>query len=135
VTPTGIALLGYISWTIVLLVILAAYRTLLVQRKQKQSLKFSSDGSDVNGFGERLTRAQANCSESFVFIGGALLYSLATNNMPITDGLASVLLGARIGQSVVHLISTSNSAIQLRFVCFLVQVAVVVYWLYRFTLL
>lgn len=133
-TFTGIALLGYIFWTIILLVFLAVYRTSLVQKKQTHSLKFSSDGSDVGGLGERLTRAQANCAESFVFIGGALLYSLATNNMVITDGLALVLLGARIGQSVVHLISTSNSAIQLRFVFFLTQVGLVLYWLYRFCL-
>lgn len=134
-TYTGMALLGYISWTLLLLVCLAIYRTALVQSKSKNGLKFSADGSDVPELGQRLTRAQANCSESFVFVGGALLYALATNNTVITDGLALVLLGARLGQSLVHLISTSNMAIQIRFVFFLIQVGIVIFWLYRFFLL
>jgi uncharacterized MAPEG superfamily protein len=131
-TYTGIALLGYIVWTLALLIALAVYRTALVQSKQKKSLKFAADGSDVPEFGHRLTRAQANCSESFAIIGGALLYSLATNNMVITDGLALVLLAARLGQSLVHLISTSGLAIQTRFILFLIQIGIVIYWIYRF---
>ncbi len=133
-THTGLALLGFIIWTLTLLVAMAVYRTALVQTKKKATLKFASDGSDVQGFGERLTRAQANCSESFVFIGGTLLYSLATNNMVITDGLALILLAARVGQSLVHLVSTSDIAIQGRFVLFLTQIGIVSFWIYRFFL-
>ena len=133
-THTGIALLGYIIWTLALLIALAVYRTSLVQSKQKNSLKFAADGSDVPAFGHRLTRAQANCSESFAIIGGALLYSLATNNMVITDSLALVLLAARLGQSIVHMVSTSSLAIQIRFVLFLIQIGIVIFWLYRFFL-
>jgi len=131
-TETGIALLGYIVWTLILLIALAGYRTSLVQTKQRRGLKFAADGSDVPDFGNRLTRAQANCSESFAIIGGALLYSLATGSTAITDTLALVLLSARIGQSIVHLISTSNLAIQIRFVLFLIQIGIVIFWLYQF---
>lgn len=131
-TYTGIALLGYILWTILLLIALAIYRTGLVQSKQRNGLKFSPDGTDVPAFGNRLTRAQANCSESFAVVGGALLYSLAVNATAVTDSLALVLLGARIGQSIVHLISTNNLAIQLRFVLFLAQIGIVIYWILRF---
>ncbi|MBO1255771.1 MAPEG family protein [Alteromonas sp. 5E99-2] len=133
-THTGLALLGFIIWTLTLLVAMAVYRTALVQTKKKATLKFASDGSDIQGFGERLTRAQANCSESFVFIGGTLLYSLATNNMVITDSLALILLAARVGQSLVHLVSTSDIAIQGRFVLFLTQIGIVSFWIYRFFL-
>lgn len=133
-THTGLALLGFIIWTLTLLVAMAVYRTALVQTKKKATLKFASDGSDIQGFGERLTRAQANCSESFVFIGGTLLYSLATNSMVITDGLALILLAARVGQSLVHLVSTSDIAIQGRFVLFLAQIGIVSFWIYRFFL-
>lgn len=131
---TSFAFLGYISWTLILLIMLAIYRTARAQSSESASLKFAPDGRDVEGFGERLTRAQANCAESFVFIGGILLYSLATGNMVITDGLALVLLVARVVQSCIHLVSTSNMAIQIRFVFFLVQVGLVIYWIYRFLL-
>ena len=131
-TETGIALLGCILWTIVLLFALAGYRTMLVQSKAKDSLKFKSDGSDVPDFGHRLTRAQANCSESFAIIGGAMLYALATGQTSITDSLALVVLAARVGQSIVHMMSTNNLAIQIRFVLFLIQIGIVIYWLFGF---
>ncbi|WP_100643665.1 MAPEG family protein [Alteromonas facilis] len=120
-------LIGYILWTMLLLLLLASYRTMMV--KQHGSLRYSADGSDVPPFGQRLTRAQANCSESFVLIGGTLLLALATNSAVITDGLAWVLLAARILQSVTHVLSTSNLAIQMRFVFFLIQFGLCGYWL------
>jgi hypothetical protein len=128
---TILSLAGYIAWTMLLLLALASYRTFLVSSKQRQSLKFASDGSDVSDFGHRLTRSQANCVESFAFIGGTLLLALATNSAVITDGLALIVLGARVGQSIVHIISTSAIAIQVRFVLFLVQFGICGYWLYK----
>lgn len=131
-TATAMALLGYIIWTLLLLFVLAGYRTMQAQTKREGGLKFASDGSDVPEFGYRLTRAQANCSESFAIIGGALLFSLATDQTGFTDGLALILLAARIGQSLVHMASISNLAIQLRFALFLVQIGIVIYWLFGF---
>jgi uncharacterized MAPEG superfamily protein len=82
----------------------------------------------VPDFGNRLTRAQANCVECFSFIGGVLLLAIATDSTSITNGLAHILLGARLGQSIVHLVSTSDVAIQARFVLFLIQFGIVIYW-------
>jgi uncharacterized MAPEG superfamily protein len=123
-----VVLLGYISWTLLLLLTLALYRTYLSQSGKFTGLKFKSDGSDVPDFGNRLTRAQANCVECFSFIGGVLLLAIATDSTSITNGLAHILLGARLGQSIVHLVSTSDVAIQARFVLFLIQFGIVIYW-------
>ncbi|MFT6329133.1 MAG: hypothetical protein ACJAYN_001062 [Bermanella sp.] len=123
-----IVLLGYISWTLVLLLALAFYRTYLSQSGKFKGLKFQADGSDVPEFGNRLTRAQANCVECFSFIGGVLLLAIATDSTAITNGLAYILLAARLGQSIVHLVSTTNIAIQARFVFFLIQFGIVIYW-------
>jgi uncharacterized MAPEG superfamily protein len=131
---TIISLLGYISWTLVLLIWIAVYRTLLVTNKQKAPNDFKADGSNSPPFGERLTRAQSNCVESFAFIGGLMLLALATNSAVITNGLALLLLAARLGQSVTHLISTSVLAVQVRFAFFLVQVGICCYWLVQFFL-
>ena len=60
-----------------------------------------------------------------------LLFALATAQTAITDPLALVLLGARIFQSLVHLISTSALFVWLRFAGFFVQLAVLAWWLLR----
>jgi uncharacterized MAPEG superfamily protein len=129
---TIIGLLGYITWILVLLVWLAVYRTLLVAKKQQAVNDFKADGSNSPAFGERLARAQGNCVESFAFIGGLLLLALATNSAAITNGLALLLLAARLGQSITHLLSTSVLAVQIRFAFFLVQIATCFYWVVLF---
>jgi len=129
---TILVLLGYIGWLLDLLIFLAIYRTALVMGKSRKPNGFKADGSDSPPFGERLTRAQANCVESFAFIGGLLLVALATDSAAITNGLAYILLLARMGQSITHLISTSVLAVQIRFAFFLVQVGICVFWLMKF---
>ncbi|MGO4891029.1 MAPEG family protein [Flavobacterium sp. W21_SRS_FM6] len=131
---TIVALLGYIAWTLLLLVALAIYRTDLVMKRKKAPNAFKADGSDSPPFGQRLTRAQANCVESFAFIGGLLLFSLATNSTMVTNDFAYVLLLARFGQSISHLVSTSVLAVQIRFAFFLTQVAICLYWVGMFGL-
>ena len=131
---TILGLLGYISWILVLLVSLACYRTGLVMQKQKAPNAFKADGSDSPPFGARITRALGNSVESFAFIGGLMLLALATNSAVITDGLALMLLAARLGQSITHLISTSVLAVQVRFAFFLVQVGICVFWTVKFAL-
>ena len=129
---TILALLGYITWTLLLLVCLATYRTLLVAKKEQAVNGFKPDGSDSPAFGKRITRAQGNCVESFAFIGGLMLLALATNSATITNGLALLLLVARLAQSITHLISTSVLAVQIRFTFFLVQIVICFYWVVLF---
>ncbi|MFT6989381.1 MAG: putative MAPEG superfamily protein [Paraglaciecola sp.] len=129
---TIISLLGYITWILILLVWLATYRTLLVAKKEQAVNDFKPDGSDSPAFGERITRAQSNCVESFAFIGGLMLLALATNSAAITNGLALLLLAARLGQSITHLLSTSVLAVQIRFTFFLAQIGICFYWVVLF---
>jgi hypothetical protein len=129
---TIISLLGYITWVLILLVWLAIYRTLLVAKKKQTVNGFKSDGSNSPAFGEQLARAQGNCVESFAFVGGLMLLALATNSTVITDGLALLMLAARLGQSITHLISTSVLAVQIRFAFFLAQIGICFYWVILF---
>nr|WP_136251088.1 MAPEG family protein [Ningiella ruwaisensis] len=128
---TILALSGYILWIMVLLLALAAYRAAYNQANKRKSLKFNADGSDVGDAGQRLTRAHLNAIECFPFIGGVLLLAIASDSSVITNGLAFIVLGARIVQSLVHVASVSNVAIILRFVFFLVQFGICAYWLVR----
>lgn len=126
---TILAVVAYILWTMLLLLALAGYRTAYNKSNNRKSLKFDASGSDVGGFGERLTRAHANCYESFVFVIGPMILALATGSAAITNGLAIYMILARLAQSIVHILSVANIAITLRFVLFLVQFGIAAYWL------
>ncbi|MFC3122270.1 MAPEG family protein [Agaribacter flavus] len=126
---TILALGGYIFWLMVLLLSLAVIRTIESKKRSDKSLKFDPNGADLGNLGQRLTRAHLNTVESFPFVCGVMLLALATDSSAISNGLAFVVLGARIIQSSVHILSVSNNAITLRFVFFLIQFGIAGYWL------
>jgi uncharacterized MAPEG superfamily protein len=130
-TPTAAALLGYCAWMLTLLVGLAVYRTSLVTAGKKASNAFSTGGEDLEGFGRRLTRAHANCYENLPLAGAVMLYAIATGSTALTDPLAYPFLGLRILQSGVHLVSTSRPAVLVRFLLFVGQTAILIFWLLR----
>jgi uncharacterized MAPEG superfamily protein len=132
-TPTAIALLGFAFWTILLVVMLAAFRVSMVSAGKKSSASFSPIGDDVEGFGRRLTRAHANCYENLPLAGAVLLYAIATSQTAITDGLAMVFLGARLLQSLTHLASTSRPAVTIRFAFYVIQILILAFWILKLT--
>ena len=129
---TQCALLGLASWQVLMLFLLAGFRLYTSATQKKAANTYAPDGSDVPGIGQRLVRVHANCYENIPLFLALLLYAMASNQTAITDPGAMILLGARIGQSVVHMISTSVPAVLLRFTLFLVQVLTAVCWLYQF---
>jgi uncharacterized MAPEG superfamily protein len=126
-----LALTGYIAWFLALLLTLGGLRAGAVLTAHRAPNSFKPDGSDMSPFAGRLVRAHANCYESFPFFGGTLLLALATGSTAITDPLALIALACRVGQSTVHLASTSVMAVNVRFSLFLAQVAIVAYWLVK----
>lgn len=131
-SPSAIAILGLAAWMLVLLFAMVNQRGLLVLSGKMQVNAFAPDGSNTpDGFGRRLVRAHANCVENLPLILAVLLYALATGNSAVTDGLALLLLAARLFQSVMHLISTSTLFVWLRFAGFLVQLVILAWWIVR----
>jgi uncharacterized MAPEG superfamily protein len=134
-TDSALALLGFVAWTLLLILIMECMRSWLVLSGRKRSDSFRIDGSDVSPFAQRLARAHANCYESFPIIGGLLLLALATSNTIITDTLALWLLAARLAQSITHLVSASALAVQIRFACFAAQLLIATWWVIGFVAL
>ena len=128
---TALALAGYIGYFLLLLLLLASVRV-IATLGGKPANSFRPDGSDMPGFGQRLTRVHANAYESFPFVGGALILALATQNTAITDGLALWLLAARVLQGLTHLASSSVLAVQIRFAFFIAQFVIVANWALTF---
>jgi uncharacterized MAPEG superfamily protein len=123
-----IALIGFVAWTLILLVLMEAIRTGLVLRKAVPANGFTPDNANLSPFMQRLARAHANCLESLPVVGVLLLAAMVTGKTAVTDPLAPWLLAARVVQSSVHLASLSEAAVSLRFAAFAVQVAIAAWW-------
>lgn len=128
ISPSSIALTGFIAWTLLLLVLMEVIRTQLVLRGKVPANGFMPDNSGLSPFMQRLARAHANCIEGLPIFGGLLLVAVATGRTAITDQLACVFLAARVFQSLIHLASTSATAVTIRFAAFAVQMAIGLYW-------
>lgn len=128
-SATATALLGYVAWSMLLLMSLGTLRSTLVMTKGRAANSFSPSGDDLEGLGQRLTRAHANCYENLPIAGAIMLYAIATTQTSITDGLAYLLLGARMAQSITHLISASSTFVLIRFAFFGVQLVILIIWL------
>lgn len=125
---TATALVGFIAWSLFLLVLMEGIRSKLVMTKAIPANGFNPDNSNLSPFMQRLARAHANCIEGLPIFGGLMLVAIVTGRSAVTDPLAYVFLSARILQSVIHLSSLSALAVTLRFSAFAVQMAIGIYW-------
>jgi uncharacterized MAPEG superfamily protein len=130
-SPTIITFIGFIAWSIFLLVLMESIRSKLVLTREVAANGFNPDNSNLSPFMQRLARAHANCVEGLPIFGGLMIAAVVTSNTAITDQLAYIFLGARIVQSVIHLASLSPMAVTMRFSAFAVQMIIGVYWSYR----
>jgi uncharacterized MAPEG superfamily protein len=124
-----VCLFGLIGWSILLMFVLLGARGKYFFGGQ---LIFDQQGADIGGAAQRITRAQANSLEWLVIPAALLVYGIATGQSEVTDGLARVVLGARIVQSITHMMSVSLPAIALRATLFTVQVVIWIIWSYAF---
>ncbi len=125
---TLLALTGFVTWTLLLLVLMESLRSRLVVLKAVPSNGFQPDNGNLSPFMQRLARAHANCLEGLPVFGGLLVIASLSGQTAVTDPLALVLLGARVVQSLIHLASLSVMAVNLRFTAFAVQMLIALYW-------
>ena len=130
-STTLTALLGFISWTLFLLLLMEGLRVRLVASGTIPPNGFNPENSNLSPFMQRLARAHANCLEGLPLFGGVMLLAAIAGKSSITDPLAYVLLGARVLQSVIHLASISVPAVNARFAAFAVQLVIAVYWVVK----
>ena len=127
-SPSMTALLGFISWALLLLVLMEVIRSKLVLTGEVPANGFNPENSNLSPFMQRLARAHANCVEGLPIFGGLLLVAVTAGKSQLTDPLAYTLLGARIAQSLIHLLSTSPTAVTARFTAFAVQMGIAIFW-------
>lgn len=125
---TLLALTGFVTWALLLLVLMECIRSYLVLSKAVPANGFDPGNSSLSPFMQRLARAHANCVEGLPIFGGLMLIAVVSGNTRITDPLAYVFLAARVMQSLIHISSLSATAVTLRFTAFAIQMAIAVYW-------
>jgi uncharacterized MAPEG superfamily protein len=123
-SPSAIALAGFAAWTLLLVLGIGLYRAYFVVSGQRAPNQFDPAGADLTDFARRLSRTHANCYENLPIFGALIAVALATGRQDLTDPLAMWFLYLRVGQSVVHLSSVSNPAVNLRFALYLGQWAI-----------
>jgi len=124
-SASAVCLLGLIGWSIVLTFMLIGARSKSIFGG---TILFDQDGSDLPGFPQRVTRAHGNSLENLAIPAALILYGIATGQSAVTDGLAMIVLYARVGQSIVHIASVSFPAVLVRATLFTVQVVIWVIW-------
>ena len=127
-SATGYALLGFLTWTLLLLIWMEILRTHLVVSGSILANGFKPDNAGLSPFLQRLARAHANCLEGLPIFGGLMALAMMSSRASITDPLAYWFLSARLIQSAIHLTSTSPTAVKARFSAFAVQMAIGLYW-------
>ncbi|MFP6781345.1 MAG: MAPEG family protein [Gammaproteobacteria bacterium] len=129
-TPSAIAICGLVMWSVFLTFTLISIRMNSILGDGKAFNQFHSDARDMAeaGAGVRITRAHANSLDNLALPIALILLAMATGNGAITDGLAMAYLGCRILQSVIHMISISNTMIMVRGTFFTAQLVILIIW-------
>ncbi len=125
------ALMGFVFWTLLLLLGVGASRVATVMRGQAEPTSFPAGVPHGGDMYWRLNRAHLNCLENLPLFTAVILTAFVTGLESATiDMLSRVYIGARVAQSVTHISSGSATAINIRFGFFLVQVVCVAWIAY-----
>jgi len=119
------ALLGFVVWTIALVVVgIGVTRITQIITKQARANSFNPSVPHGSERYQRSMRAHVNCVENLpIFAALVLLGSAHAMTGWQFQAAAFAVLPARVLQSSVHIWSGRNRAVLVRFVFFLLQVA------------
>lgn len=134
-TASICALLGFTAWTIAIVAAVVFYRTFLVMTGKTAANSWTRGGQTWNdpALITRMSHAHQNCVENLPLVAAVILAAQVMGQGAVTDGLACVLLGARVAQSLVHMIAVNHWMVFLRASLYTVQAAILVWWLLKLT--
>ena len=117
-------LVGFAAWTLLLLfATVGVYRWSRILTGRAAIAAWRADEQQGSEWYRRAVRAHMNCVENLPIYTAIVVALLATHvTSPILDGLAIVILIARICQSVTHLLfEQTNAVASIRFAFYFVQ--------------
>jgi uncharacterized MAPEG superfamily protein len=128
-------LLGFATWTLMLLLaFVGVYRWVNILFWKAPIASFRSDRLEGEDWYRRGTRAHANCVENLP-VFGAIVFAISAVgvNGPAVDWLSTIVLIARVVQSLVHVshvqtdafVAVRFSFFSIQLVCFLALIVMV----------
>ncbi len=120
--PSVIALIFYALWAIALVLMVGADRTLQVVRGQTKLDAFTPGSPHGSPSYWRINRAHLNTVENLPIFAAIVLSGWVVGQETLMFGrLATIVVAARIVQSLIHIASGRTLAIAFRFTAFAVQ--------------
>jgi uncharacterized MAPEG superfamily protein len=117
-----IALVFYALWVVVLVLMVGFDRVLLVAKGEAAVTSFTPGVKHGSDSYWRINRAHMNACENLPIFAAIVLAGWATSMETAQFNLlATIVLPARIVQSLIHISSGSAMAVNLRFTAFAVQ--------------
>jgi len=129
-----LALICFATWTILMAFVMVNHRVFYVLSGRRKINTFTPDGAGVSAFQARACRVHANCYENLPMFASLVLGAAVAGRGAVTDPWAMVAVYARIIQSTVHLMSTSEIAVMIRATFWTVQMLIMVFWAWRLLL-
>lgn len=114
-----------VMWTAALALIAPSYRSVLVLTAGKSAGDFPRGKHEGPAWYQRTLDAHANALENLPLYAGVVLAGYAAGALDMLNELAWIYLGARILQSLSHLISTSHWFVMARFTFWLIQMGLI----------
>ena len=116
------ALIGFVFWTIAIVVAIGVTRVGQVASGKMAANAFPAGQPHGGDRYWRMNRAHMNCLENLPLFAAVVLTGHVTG---LTDGtfatLSQVYIGARIAQTIAHIASNSVTVVNVRFTFFLAQ--------------
>jgi len=126
------ALLLFAAWTVLLILMVISYRSIQVLLGKKKSNDFTPGVKHGTERYWQMSRAQSNAIENLpIFAALVLIGNVAGYVDTQFINACYLVVGARIGQSITHLISTSVIAVNIRFTFYVTQLASFVYLIFK----
>lgn len=122
------ALMGFVFWTVALVLSIGSIRVSQVATGKAAANSFPSGQPHGSDFYWRLSRAHMNCLENLPLFAAVVLTAHVSGlGAPLFGTLATIYVCARVGQTVAHISSPSVMAVNVRFTFFAVQMVCLIW--------
>ena len=121
------ALIGFTAWTLLLVLIIFAWRGIEIVIKGKKADSWTR-GKDVEepGLIRRIEHAHINCLENLPIFAVIVLAAAAMGKSAVTEPYAMYVLYARVAQTLTHMVGVSHWLVMLRATFWAVQLVLFV---------
>jgi len=124
-----LSLLAFAAWTLLLVTTSVAYRSVLVLLGRKRADAWPRGAAPVDDppLMRRMRDAHLNCAENLPVFAAIVCVAAAMDALATIDTACGLVVLARVGQSITHLVGASHWHVIVRVHFFLAQIGLFFY--------